>query len=82
MAKVVLTGSLSDRFAGGETELDVEASNVRQLLRALEARYPGLGNEIERAQLLAIDGEFYQDPFMQSLNADAEVYVLPKMAGG
>jgi molybdopterin converting factor small subunit len=82
MAQVVLTSNLGDRFTDGETRLEVAAENVRQLLRSLEADYPGLGTEIEQAQLLAIDGEIYRDPFLQRLQPDAEVFVLPKIAGG
>ncbi len=82
MAKVVLTSTLSNRFTGGEAHLDVSAANVRQLIRALDSSYPGLGDEIEQAQALAINGEIFQDPFLQKLNADDEVYVMPKIAGG
>ena len=82
MVRVVLTGTLSNRFTDGVAELDVIASNVRQLLRELESRYPGLGTEIEHAQALAIDGELYQDPYLQKLSKHAEVFVLPKIGGG
>lgn len=82
MARVVLTSSLANRFAGGRHEFQVEVSSVRQLIRDLDARFPGLGIEIERAAALAIDGEIYQDPFMERLAPEAEVFVLPKIGGG
>ena len=82
MVQVVLTSTLSKRYTGGETRFDVAAASVRQLLRVLEERYPGLGREIEQAQALAIDGEIHQDPYLQTLDEGAEVFVLPKIGGG
>ena len=82
MAQVTLTQALSDRFTSGETSLTVTASNVRELLRTLDADFPGLGKEIEQAQILAIDGEMFREPFMQTIKPDSEVYVLPKIAAG
>ena len=82
MARVVLTSTLANRFTDGETQFDLTVSSVRQLMRELEIRYPGLGNEIEQAAALAIDGELFQDPFMERLHDDTEVFVLPKIGGG
>lgn len=82
MPQVVLTGTLGNRFTGGETRIEVAAASVRQLIRALDDSYPGLGAEIEQAQALAINGEIYQDPYLQRLQADDEVFVLPKIGGG
>ena len=82
MARVVLTGTLGNRFTAGKTQLDIPASNVRELLRQLEQRYPGLGTEIEQALALAIDGEIYQEPYLESLSKNSEVFVLPKIGAG
>ena len=78
----MLTSTLSSQFTGGQSKLEVQASNVRQLIRDLEARFPGLGTEIELASALAIDGELYQDPYLEPLDDDTEVFVLPKITGG
>ncbi|MGB7301346.1 MAG: hypothetical protein WA888_19105 [Burkholderiaceae bacterium] len=82
MPCVVLTQDLADRFSGGETKLFVDAANFRALLRLLNEQFPGLGTEIDRSQGVAIDGEFYQDPHAQLLSENAEVFILPKIAGG
>jgi molybdopterin converting factor small subunit len=82
VVKVTLTSSVANRYTNGQNQLEVEAASVRQLLRDLESRYPGLGKEIEQAMALVIDGELHQDPFMESLEGASEVFVLPKMAGG
>jgi molybdopterin converting factor small subunit len=82
VASVVLSAGLGRQFTGGETELRVEAASVRELLRSLEAQWPGLGAHIEQAMAIAIDGEIYADPYLQPIAADSEVYVLPKIEGG
>lgn len=82
MARVVLTTALADRFTGGETTMEIEVDSVRKLLKALDADFPGLSDEIQNAQLLAIDGEIFQEAFLQKLKPEAEVYVLPKLGGG
>lgn len=82
MAQVVLTSTLANRFTGGDTHLDVSAASVRELLKILETDYPGLGTEIENAQLLAIDGEIFQEAFLQKIKPGSEVFVLPKLGGG
>jgi hypothetical protein len=41
MAKVVLTRGLT-QYTGGEREVELDAENIRQLLRALGERYPDL----------------------------------------
>jgi molybdopterin converting factor small subunit len=82
MIRLTLPSTVANRYTGGENELEIDAVSVRQLLRDLESRYPGLGREIERAMALVIDGELHQDPFMESLEGASEVFVLPKIAGG
>ena len=81
MARVVLPTSLARQFAA-PTEQDVAAANVRQLLNALDARHPGLAREIEASMALAIDGEIYQDAWLEPLAERSEVFVVPKIGGG
>jgi molybdopterin converting factor small subunit len=82
VARVVLTNELGNQFAGGETKLDVQAKDVRQLIRALEELYPGMGRELEAGMAVAIDGEIYADPFLEPIGPDSEVYFLPRIGGG
>jgi len=82
VARVVLTRDLGQQFAGGETEFEIDASSVRGILRALEASFPGLGAAIENGMAIAIDGEIHQDPYLESVADDSEVFVLPKIGGG
>ena len=83
MAQVVLPNDLSRRFADGVTELEVEASNIRQLIRALETRFPGLGTELEATGMaVAIDGVIFQDTYLAPIEPESEIYFLPPIGGG
>jgi molybdopterin synthase sulfur carrier subunit len=83
MARVVLTDSLSKQFTNEAGEFEIAASSVRQLIRELDARYPGLGTQVEEGFLsVAIDGEIYQDAFLEELREDSEVAFLPAIRGG
>ena len=83
MARVVLTDSLSKKFTAGANEFTVAASTVRMLIRKLEQRYPGLGAQVEGGFLsVAIDGDIYQDAFLETLQEDSEVAFLPAIRGG
>ncbi len=81
MIRVVLSGNLR-KYTGGETEVAVEAGNVRQLFRALGGRYPDLKPHLEAGLAVAIDGQIYQDAWLEPIPPDAEVYLLPQIAGG
>ena len=82
MAKVVLPASVGQQFAGGETEFEIDGATVRAVIRALDARHPGLGAAIEDGMAIAIDGEIFQDPYLEPVAADSELYILPKIGGG
>ena len=82
MARIIVTAGLGNQYAGGETEFEIEAENVRRLIAALEQRFPGIGPELEREMAVAIDGQIYQDPFLEPIAPDSEVYFLPRIGGG
>jgi molybdopterin converting factor small subunit len=69
-------------FIGGADEIEVEASNVGQMISALEALYPGFGDHIERRMAIAIDGEIHQDASAAALAPTSEVYLFPRIGGG
>jgi len=81
MVRVVLTGNLR-QFADGDTEVEVEGDTIRQLLRALGARYPDLKPHLEEGIAVAIDGQIYQDAWLEPVPPDSEVHLLPQIAGG
>ena len=82
MAKVVLSHELAQQYAGGHTEVEVDARDFRALVKALDAMYPGLGPELKVGLAVAIDGEIFQEPFLEPIGPDSEVYFLPAIEGG
>jgi len=81
-ARVVLIGSLTGRYTGGVKEFEIEAKNLRGIIKALDELYPGLGEHLEKETTVAIDGEIYQDALLQPIAGDSEVFLFPKIAGG
>ena len=80
MAKVVFPDHLLTH-TGGEREIEVAAANYRDLLVALEARWPGVREPLNKAAV-AIDGQIYQDAFLEPIGADSEVFFMPRIEGG
>lgn len=81
MARVVLTTTLK-QFTGGTAEIQVSAGNVRQLLNELGERYPDLAPHLQEGLAVAIDGEIFQDAWLEPIGPDAEVHLLPQIGGG
>ncbi len=81
MAHVTLIGNLR-QLTGGVTEVIIEARNVHQLFNALAARCPALAPHLQDGLAVAIDGQIYQDALLQEVPPDAEVHILPQIAGG
>jgi sulfur-carrier protein len=81
MAQVTLIGNLR-QFTGGETQLSVDAKNVRQLFAKLGALHPALAPHLEQGLAVAIDGQIYQDALFQEIGPDSDVHILPQIAGG
>jgi molybdopterin converting factor small subunit len=81
LARVILSGTLK-QLAGGDAEVEVEASDVRQLLRALGERYPALAPHLDSGYAVAIDGEIFQDAWFAPIRQDSEVHLVPAIRGG
>ena len=81
MVAVTLWGSLRD-FADGQEVVEVEASNFKELLDALVAKYPGLKPQIDRGVSLAVDGLVYRNSWFTEVKPDSEVVLMPYMRGG
>ena len=82
MPRVILPGSAGRRFTGGQAEIQVEADTVRRLILELDRRFPGLGQQVEEAMAIAIDGEIFQDAYAVPLRPDSEIFLIPRIAGG
>lgn len=65
----------------GVREISSHAEVYRDLLRELTERWPALSDVLERSAV-AIDGQIYQDAFLQVLAPDSEVFFMPRIEGG
>lgn len=81
MAHVVLPSDCLE-LTGGLAAFDVEADTVRRLITALDARFPGLGDYVDRRMAIAIDGEIHQDAWFSPIGPESEVFLIPKIGGG
>lgn len=83
MAHVVFSTGLR-RLTGGAESVEIDARDVRELLRALDARFPGLSTQLGDATAIAIDGEIIPraEAVFERLRPDSEVHFLPQIGGG
>lgn len=81
MATVVFSSGLQ-RHTGGVERLNVSAPDVRGLIAALDARFPGIGEVLRSGMAVAIDGEIIQEPLLEAVPDDSEVHFLPSISGG
>lgn len=80
MAKVVFPDSFT-AATGGVREIATSAEDYRALTVELVARWPELSELLERSAV-AIDGQIYQDAFLEPIGADAEVFFMARIEGG
>lgn len=80
MARVVFPEHLL-QHTGGEREIEVPAADFRELLINLEGRWPEAGAVLEKCAV-AIDGQIYQDAFLEPLEPDSEVFFMQRIEGG
>ena len=81
MVAVTLWGSLA-AVAGGKDKLDIEAKDIRELFRKLAEQFPAIEPFIDRGIAVAIDGTIYRDTWSKKLPEGAEIFLLPRLAGG
>ena len=82
MAKVVLTGTLSD-LTEGVKELEVDAPNIYQLFQKMAKQYPAIKTLFDDgAVIVSIDGELSQDSLTEKIKPNSEVMIFPQIEGG
>ncbi len=69
------------QHTGGEREVELLAVNFRELLLALDERWPGI-EEVLAKCAVAIDGQIYQDAFLEPLHNDSEIFFMQRIEGG
>jgi molybdopterin synthase sulfur carrier subunit len=81
-ARVVFTSGFSTRYTGGKREFEVTAKNLRGVVKAMDALFPGLAETLEEETTVAIDGELFEIDFTTPVKPGAEVFFIPKIEGG
>ncbi|MEM9624073.1 MAG: hypothetical protein AAF993_20715 [Pseudomonadota bacterium] len=80
MAKVVLP----DNFVAvtqSERELDIQVENYRDLVKHLKSEWPQLDELLDKTAV-AIDGQIFQDAFLEPIGPDSEVFFMARIEGG
>lgn len=81
MVEVTLWGGLVP-FADNQSKLSIEARTIRELLRKLEERYPGLREPIRKEVAVVVDGVVYRNDWSKELSDGSEVFLMRRLAGG
>ena len=80
MAKVVFPDHLLTETSGVR-ELSVECSNFRGLVRTLNEKWPGIEDALGKTAV-AIDGQIYQDAWLEPIQPNSEVFFMHRIEGG
>ena len=72
----------------GNKKIQIEGSNIRQVIENLNDQYPGMKNRLvdgDRIKLeisVAIDGEISTLGMIDKVSETSEIHFLPAIAGG
>ena len=81
MARIFLNGNLG-LFTKGETEFEITVPNVKKLFVELGERFPDLKPHLEEGIAVAIDGQVFQDAWLEPVGSNSEVHIFPGIGGG
>ena len=81
MVKVRVWGSLT-AATDDQSEVEIPATNLRELLDGLAEAYPALTLQLDRGISVAIDGKVYNDSWFTPIHEDSEVVLLARLKGG
>ncbi|WP_299959474.1 MoaD/ThiS family protein [uncultured Roseobacter sp.] len=81
MVQVKIWGSLA-AMTEDQTEVEVEAATLRELLDRLADKYPAIRPQLDRGVSVAIDGRIYNDSWFTRIAPDSEVVLLARLKGG
>ncbi len=81
MVQVRIWGSLA-AATQDQREVEIEATNLRELLDGLVEKYPTIKPQLDRGVSVAIDGRIYNDSWFTPIQDDSEVVLLARLRGG
>ena len=80
--QVRFTEGFARAFTGGVREFEVEARLLRDVIRAMNERFPGLGERLVEETTVAIDGMMHETAYFQPVPPGGEVFFIPQLEGG
>lgn len=87
MPRAFIPSPLRD-LTGGQAEIEIAGATVREVVAALDARFPGIADrlcsqgELSPALQVSIDGTLSRRGLDAKVLANAEVHFLPVFGGG
>ena len=84
----VVIPSLMRNLTGGEANITLSGTTVREVIDNLESRYPGMKERLcEEGRLkpgiaVYINGLLSRGSVLERVDADAEIHFLPAIGGG
>ena len=84
----VFIPSLMQKLSDGNHRVEIEGSNIRQIVDNLDAQYPGFKERlVEDGRLkgnisVAIDGDITPLGILAKVGENSEVHFLPALGGG
>ena len=87
MAKVYIPAQWRD-LTGAATELELDGASLKQIVDALEQKFPGIAGRLcEEGQIAAglavsIDGDISSRGLLAPVSPTSEIHFLPAIGGG
>ena len=87
MARVFIPAQLR-RLSGGQSEIELPGSTLRQIVEGLEEAFPGIKerlcveDQIAPALQVSIDGALTARGLLAPVAPDSEIHFLPAIGGG
>jgi molybdopterin synthase sulfur carrier subunit len=84
----VVIPALLRKFTGGIERVDVPAKTIREVVRHLGERFPGLDaqlledGDIRASIAVSIDGEIATGGILDAVGENSEVHFIPALSGG
>lgn len=85
---IVFVPSLMRTLTNGMDRVEVPGANVREVLDAVEAQFPGIksrlcvGDQLKPGMAVSVDGQVSSLGLRQKVQPASEVHFLPAIGGG
>lgn len=85
---IVYIPPLLRELSGGIDHVEVDGKNIRQVIEALEVRFPGIRDRLcddsglRRGLVVAVNGAVSRLGFIEQVPEGSEVHFLPATGGG